>query len=44
MLCRQSEKAQKQQHENGNKCTTTSLDSIPITKNITREHKIKGNL
>ena len=32
MLCRQSEKAQKQQHENGNKCTTTSLDSIPIPK------------
>ena len=32
----QSERAQKQQHENSNKGTTTSLGSMPITENITR--------
>ena len=32
----ESERAQKQQHENSNKGTTTSLGSMPITENITR--------
>ena len=36
ILCRQSERAQKQQHENSNKGSTTSLGSMPITENITR--------
>ena len=34
--CQQSERAQKQQHENSNKGTTTSLGSMPITEKITR--------